>query len=472
MNINASHHTTGVSSYLTLTCSALLLAGCSSLSSTVTPAPAAAKNTQAQTTQSTALVPVQWQAPHEAGRVKQELTGLFNTPELKQLVQQALRSNPNLQQTALRFKEQQLLTGQSRAAQLPTVNLNSSANRSGLETGGQSSRYSLGVSTNWEIDLWGKLADQSQASQYDLKATQADYQAARNSLAAQAVRHWISLTAQQQILSIEGQRIKALQNIEASSQAHFRAGNSQLAQLASTRRAKASSQASIIQRKATLEQTKRTLNVLLGKTPTAPLQVSGRLPQIRTPLTAVPSSVMGARPDLQAAYARIRSADKRTSVAYKQLLPSISLNPTYTQGGSNLSGLLSGNPAWQLLGQLTGNLFDGGVKKSNAQIQGVTAQRAALVYRETLLTALKEVEDALSQEVSAGQQLVALTEADRQANLSVTSYRSQFRAGTANVTDVLNAEQSTYDTRINLLETQRTRLENRINLAIALGIGI
>ena len=471
MNNNTHDYAAGASGRLIGVCSAVLLGGCSSFSSIIS-TPTVAKPTQAESAQRTGLVPVQWQAPHEAGRVKQDLLGVFNTPTLQPFIQQALRNNPNLQQTALRLKEQRLLSGQSRAAALPIVNLSSSAQRSGLETGAETTRYNLGLSANWEIDLWGKLADQAQAGQYDLKAAQADYQAARNSLSTQVVRHWISLVAQQHIIRIEQQRIKTLHAIEASSQARFQVGNSRLAPLASTRRAKVSAQVSLTQRQATLAQTKRAFNVLLGKTPTAPLQITGHLPQIRTPVANVPASVMGARPDLQAAYARMRSADLRTAVAYKQLLPGISLSPNYTQSGSQLSGLLSGNPAWQLLGQLTGNLFDGGIKKSNAQIQASGAQRAALAYRATLLTALQEVEDALNQEASTGQQLVAMQEADRQAHLSLISYQAQFRTGLAPLTEVLNAQQSTYDTQINLLEIRRSRLENRINLALALGLGL
>lgn len=420
--------------------------------------------------QAKAALPKQWQAPHTYHATQQQLTKLFNTPALNTLVRKALTQNINLQQTALRLKEQGLLVKQSRAARLPNVSSTLNRTRSG-NNAAVNTQYNLGVTANWEIDLWGKLANQEQASRYEQQATKADYEAAKRSLAAQVIRHWISLATQKQVIQLEQQRLQRLQRIAKSANTHFSAGNRNFAALSAARSNIAQTQATLLQRKETLKTTQRALNVLLGQVPTAVLNTPTHLPQIRVPTARIPSEVIGSRLDVQAAFARLQAADKNTQVAYKQLLPTISLTPSINQQ-SAFRQLLSGDAAWQLVSQLTGTLFDGGQKRTNVAIQKSATQRAALTYRQTLLTALSEVENALSQESSYTQQLQALAQTYHQARQSQAAYQAQYQQGQASLSDFVNAENATFNARISQLETQRQQLENRINLALALGMGI
>ncbi|RVU82803.1 TolC family protein [Leucothrix sargassi] len=420
------------------------------------------------------LVSVQWQAPHQAGDLQRNLSQAFDIPELKQLIQTALKNNPSLEQSAIKVKEQGLLTRQYRAARLPSVSLDGSGSHAGENSSTTAKDYQIGFSSQWEIDLWGKLADQALSSALEEKATQADYQAARNSLASELARYWVSLAAQKQILQLEQKRLVNLRKIEHTETLNFQSGLStnDVSQLASARSSIATTQSGIAERQETLKETQRAFNVLLGKTPTAELKTPSRLPKINQPMASVPSVVMGARPDLQAAFTRIQAADADIRVAYKDLLPSINLSPTLSQTGSGLSNLLSGNVAWQLLASLTTTLFDGGSSKLTVTQKQYAAQTAALSYRETLLTALTEVEDALSLESSYQKQIVFLNQVIKQGNVSLNYYRTQYAQGLGEFDDSLTAEQSTIDNQVNLLEIQRSQLENRIELILALGMGI
>lgn len=426
--------------------------------------------TTKKTTQS--QLPKTWQAPYKSGKTQQQLTSLFKTASLQAIVQKALANNLDLQQTALRLKEQGLLNKQTRAAQLPTINSNISHTRAGGNNLSSTTQYNLGVSASWEIDLWGKLADQTQANRYELKATHTDYEVAKRSLVAQVMRHWVSLATQQQIIAIEQQRIRNLQRTANSRQTHFESGNSNLAAWLAAKSNITRTQANLLQRKETLQATKRTLNILLGQTPQQSLQLPQHLPSIRVSITHIPSEVISQRLDIQAAFLRLQAADKTTQIAYKQLLPTISLTPSISSNQNRLSQLLSGDLALQFLSQLSGTLWDGGQKHLNAQIQRSTTQRAALTYQQTLLNALLDVEDKLGQENSYTQQLKALTQTLQQVKQSQQVYQTQYQQGTASLGDLVSAQNTTFDTHISFLETQRNQLENRINLALALGLGI
>jgi outer membrane protein TolC len=171
----------------------VLLAGCSTiqLPETVNDSHSTAAKQSQQS-----LVATQWQAPHQAGALQRDLTQVLKTPALNQLIQTALRNNPDLGQSALRLKEQGLLVRQVRAAQLPAISLDGLRTQTGEGSSTTAKSYQIGFSSSWEIDLWGRLADETRTAKLDQAALQADHQAARNSLASQVARHWVSLDAQ------------------------------------------------------------------------------------------------------------------------------------------------------------------------------------------------------------------------------------------------------------------------------------
>ena len=119
-------------------------------------------------------------------------------------------------------------------------------------------------------------------------------------------------------------------------------------------------------------------------------------PQVVTPLADLPDQTLQRRPDLQAAYFAIEAADLRTSVAYKDLLPSISLEAAFEDLSDSPQSLLLTDPVWALLGQLSAPLFQGGKLKSAAEVAELQTAQSYQSYRETLLEAIMEVDNALS----------------------------------------------------------------------------
>lgn len=138
----------------------------------------------------------------------------------------------------------------------------------------------------------------------------------------------------------------------------------------------------------------RTLATLSGQR-LLNLEYSLVLPEVLLPLAGLPEQTLERRPDLKSAYHRISARDYQTRVAYKALLPSIDLQTALLSTAASPSGILTTSPGWLLLGGLTAPLFNGGQLRSQAEIAKLETEQAYWQFRNTLLTAVQEVEDTL-----------------------------------------------------------------------------
>lgn len=441
------------------------LSACSSINNQSIPS----RDVQAQS------VPRQWQEPSASAQATlgDQLLDLMNSPALTQVVHQTLVTNYDLRQTALRLKEQRLLERRTDAAHKPDLNLNLNTQRAREDAISNSHRLSLDLS--WELDVWGRLADQSRAAGADTRAVELDYQAAANSLAARTIQRWIDIALRAQIIRAERQWVSSLTDTEAVIGERFRNGlgsGNALADLETARAATAQVRASLAAREQAQRNAYRQLAALQGVVVSHELPQPEDIPLIDTPPPRLPAEMIAQRPDLQAAYQRIVATDAQAAVAHKALLPSFTLSASLSQTRPVLNDLLSGSNAWSLLGRLTAPLFNAGRLKADAEIADLRAERSYLAYQQTLLNALNEVETALGQEAALAEQQKQLQVALQHSEASLAHYRARYRDGLNDILDLLNAKQSAFSARIQLLQTQQTRLTNRITLGLALGMGV
>lgn len=444
---------------------ALTVSACSSVN--YQPAPQRAEQALA--------VPDSWQesAPESGTVLSRQLLDLIDNPQLTELVQQTLAANYDLRQTALRLREQQLLVGRTDAARLPELNLNLNSQRSGDTSTATSHALSLDLS--WELDVWGRLADQTRSAEASLESQRLDYQAAANSLAGRVIQGWIDIALRAQMIKAEQYWLISLTDTEAVVTDRYRSGlsgSNGLADLEAARAATARVKASLAARQQAQRDAQRQLIALQGVFGQPLKNLPAQLPEIANPPLQLPVEVMEERPDLQAAYRRILAADADTAVAHKALLPAFSLSASLSQTRPQLGDLLTGSTAWNLLGSLTAPLFDGGRRKADAEIAELAAERSYLAYQQTLLTALNEVETALGQEAALAEQQIQLQAALRHSEASLAHYQARYRDGLNDILDLLNAQQSAFDARIQLLQTRQARLTNRVTLGLAMGMGI
>ncbi len=214
------------------------------------------------------------------------------------------------------------------------------------------------------------------------------------------------------------------------------------------------------------------LKTLLGRIGTESLEVKSLYPEVLTPLADLPEQTLQRRPDLQAAYFAIESDNLKTSVAYKDLLPTVSLEAALKDIGDSLESLLLTDPVWALLGQLTAPLFQGGKLRAEAEIAELTTAQSFEVYRETLLEAISEVENALSFEQSLTARQQHITSALSSARNSLERYQESYRSGLVDILDLLTVQEKTFDLAAQLDNLIYERLTNRIDLGLALGLGV
>ena len=410
-------------------------------------------------------------------------------PHLAGFIDEALSSNASLQQSLITLRKAQVAIDSAKADRNLNVDASISASKSettnssastssntnsSTSSSSSSPSYSASMNVSWELDLWQKISDGISAANLDAASARASYQSARDSLVANVVRSYIDVLTQQQLLNIEQSRLTVLENNEAVILKRYSTGLGSLDDLDTARTSSANTRATIAQYENALLTAKRTLAVLLGRQNQSlnELNTQVNFPDVLLPLTTLPKQDLARRPDLQAAFYALKATEFEVDVAYKALLPSISLSASLSDNDSTPSQALFTNPLWSLLGQMTAPLFQGGALRAQIEDAKLTSANAWWQYRETLLTAVQETQNALDSETALSARIshtnVALANAER----SVSTIEGQYRQGLADILDLL----SVYETRFNLqaqaVELHAQKLQNRIDLGLALGLGV
>ena len=420
------------------------------------------------------------------------LTDVIDIKELPHLagyIDEALSSNASLQQSLITLRKAQVAIDSAKADRNLNVDASFSASKSettnssastssntnsSTSSNSSSPSYSASMNVSWELDLWQKISDGISAANLDAASARASYQSARDSLVANVVRSYIDVLTQQQLLNIEQSRLTVLENNEAVILKRYSTGLGSLDDLDTARTSSANTRATIAQYENALLTAKRTLAVLLGRQNQSlnELNTQVNFPDVLLPLTTLPKQDLARRPDLQAAFYALKATEFEVDVAYKALLPSISLSASLSDNDSTPSQALFTNPLWSLLGQMTAPLFQGGALRAQIEDAKLTSANAWWQYRETLLTAVQETQNALDSETALSARISHTNVAIANAERSVSTIEGQYRQGLADILDLL----SVYDTRFNLqaqaVELHAQKLQNRIDLGLALGLGV
>ncbi|GGB84347.1 adeC/adeK/oprM family multidrug efflux complex outer membrane factor [Marinobacterium zhoushanense] len=396
------------------------------------------------------------------------LTELINSQELQSLVSEALANNPGLQQTLLALEQSKTQLRQKRGDRYPELEAGFSASN----TKDSDSQYTGSLTLNWQLDLWQHIEDGINAAEQSQFQQQETYQAARDTLASETMSSWLSLISQKRSLAIERQRLNTLERNEQFILQRYQRGLGTLDDLDSARSSTLSTRASARELEQSIREGERALNSLLGRVTDNPYQVPDEYPNVEKPLAELPEQTLARRPDLQAAWHAIAAAEKDASVAYKDLLPRIDVQAALEDIAASPGDALLTDPVWSLLGQLTAPLFQGGKLKAAVEIANLESAIQYQNYRETLLTAVEEVRNALAREQALSERQAYIQQALETQRLTLTRYQDKYRAGNATILELLDVQGQTYDLEAQLDTLTFNRLDNRITLALALGLGV
>ncbi len=425
-------------------------------------------------------VPSSWSSATEAETRQPPLPfpDSFDDPALAALIEEAIGNNFDLRAAAARVRAARAnaaIGGADRAPQI-AASLNASRAKRATVVGGTvisgiSNYFQSGVEIRWEADLWGRLGHQARAATLELAATEADYRAARLSLAANIARRWFNLIEARRQLELTRRTVADSRRVLESITAGYRSGISSPAELEQARSNLANAESRLTVRQERLTREKLLLQTLLGRYPAPSMKPPATLPELKTPIPAgLPADLLTRRPDLLAAEHRLRAADERLRQAAKNRLPRIQLTASGGTSSDELQDLLDGDRLiWSLVGGLTAPLFQGGRLKANQALARANAEQAMNQYAQTLLEAFREVEGALSTAPLLAARERALAEAVAAAERGARQARDQYRAGLGTAQAWLEARQRLYNAQSALLEVKNLRLQNRIDLHLALG---
>lgn len=331
--------------------------------------------------------------------------------------------------------------------------------------------YSLGAQFNWELDLWGRLTDETRAAYKDAKASLADFEGARLSVAGAVVQSWFGLIEARQQRELAERDVAARESNLRVTERRYERGVASSLDVRLSRSALGSSQANLAFRQRTEKAASRSLEVLLGRYPAAELAAAESLPELPELTGAgAPGDILARRPDLVAAEARMEANGLRARAARKAILPRLTLSSQIGAGGPDLSDIfdperLAGNIAAGIFQPL----FQGGRVRANAKRQRAVAESSLLSYAQTALQAYEEAENAIDAETFLAASESALKLAYEEAAAAEDLTERRYASGTATIFDLLNAQTRRISAESSYIQAQRQRVSNRVALYLAIG---
>ncbi len=402
----------------------------------------------------------------------------FDSPVLTALVDEAVQSNFNLAAAAARVRAARARAKITNADRLPQIELEFSSQRTkNLFQGAMTSegitrnRFTVDAGISWEADIWDRLGNLTRAAVADASATAADYRAARLSLAAQVARAWFAaIEAKQQRKLSRTVADYFRQSLEVT-EARYRLGIGSSLDVRLSRANVAGAGADLAQRKRELDAAVRDLDTLLGRYPDGKLELPEELPVLaRKVPTGLPSGLLERRPDLIAARDRLTASSERVHEANKNMLPRLQLTASGGTVSDDFNKILDFDSiVWSLFAGLTQPIYQGGRLKAQRILAMADNREVWAQYAQAVLDAFREVESTLAAESLFAQQEEALTNAAEESLEAALQAFDQYGRGLSDIITLLESQRRAVTSESSRLLIARLRLENRVNLYLALG---
>jgi NodT family efflux transporter outer membrane factor (OMF) lipoprotein len=401
----------------------------------------------------------------------------FNDDQLNALVEEALANNYSLQQSWARLKQARVLAVISGAQRYPALNLGSDASvtRRRVSDGQSASTdtvevYSVGLSSSYEVDLWGRIRSEKEAATLSAEASREDLNAAAVTLTANVASRWIGVLSQRMQKQLLERQLEANITLEELVELRFRKSLASALDVFQQRQLVAQSRSQIPLVERSERQLLNELALLLGRTPFRIPQITSQAFEIpaQVPATGLPVQLLTARPDIQGAMRRLEAADWNVASAKADRLPRLDLSAGATYQAQELN-LLWDNWLLNLVGTITAPLLDGGRRKAEVQRLEAVVEENLAAYRQTILAAVQEVEDALVGEEKLQAHLEALqTQLDAAKN-ALNEARSRYRSGLSDYLPVLTQLVTVQNLERTTIQRKADLLVARVNLHRALG---
>lgn len=398
----------------------------------------------------------------------------FGDPALDAIVEQALANNLDLAVAATRLRQAREALVQTRAGRLPAIGASAGVSQDADFDGNDRRTLSLGADASYEADLFGGVRRGIEASRADLEAAGYDLATVRIAIVGEVVTNYIQARlAQAQLATARDTLGIADENLEIAGW-RVRAGLVSSLDSEQARGARAQAAASIPNIERNFASATYRLAVLTGQAPgalTASLSAPRPIPSGPDAIAVgIPAATLRQRPDVRSAERALAAQTARIGVAEAALRPGLRINGNIGSSALGIGGLFDAI-AGNLFAGLTQTIFDGGRLRSQVRGQEAAAEGALAGYRQSVLTALEDVENGLVALRAAQQRqrefVTALDASNNQAILA----RSLYRSGLTDFQTQLEAERSLLAARDGLNSSRAEQALAIVQLYRALGGG-
>ena len=404
----------------------------------------------------------------------------FNDPQLVKIIEEALEHNYNLVAAAFRLDAQIAGSRFAGSSIWPTIMGSATRNKSlrnsseGRSQESRNENFGLNARFNWEIDLWGKVRNGYKGDLADIQSAQADYAATRLSIAGRVAQAWYDAIESTQQYDLAERTQEALESSAVIVEENFRRGIARALDVRLVRANVASNRSTLETRLRNRDSSIRLLETFLGRYPSRELEIATTLPEISGPIPAgLPSDLLLRRPDVISAERNFAATEQRKSETSKARFPSFNLN--YSRGTSardyqNITKFFD-QRVWNRNLSIGQTLFQGGRLRANHKRAKANYEVALATYSSTVLTAFREVENALNNQSSFERDYDLQKIAAEESTAAEQLAWEEYGRGLSTITTALDAVRRNITAQRALIQVSNQRVQSRIDLYLALGGG-
>lgn len=397
---------------------------------------------------------------------------LYQDESLAQLLNQLNTSNQKLREAEAAWREARALVGSSRSALYPQATGQLGSTRRGDDQGvSKTNEVALGLS--WQLDIWGQVRRQVEASAAKAQASAAEWAGVRLSQQSELVQNYLQLRVIDEEMRLLDASITAYQRSLRTTENRYQAGMVTRADVAQALTQLRNTQAQRLDLEWQRARYEHAIALLVGSTPNA-VQVasSDHLPAVPALPMTVASTLLERRPDIAAAERQVMAANAEIGVAQTAYFPDLTLSASGGYRGSNLADWISmPNRFWSIGPQFAMTLFDAGLRRSKMVQAQAAYDKQVARYRQTTLQAIGEVEDALAQLNVLAQEIEVQREALVASQESLRLIENQYEAGMVDYLAVSSAQTAALSSERTLLSLLGMQLTASVQLISAVGGG-
>ncbi|MGA1606286.1 MAG: efflux transporter outer membrane subunit [Planctomycetota bacterium] len=335
------------------------------------------------------------------------------------------------------------------------------------------SQFAASLNLSWEVDLWGRVRAASAAAEADLAAATEDLRGAQLSLAARTARAWFACVEARQQLELAEATAGSFARTEEMVRERFERGVRPALDFRLARSDHQEARALVELRRRQLDDLVRQLQVLTGRYPDSALEPAAGLPSLPGPVPGgLSAELVRRRPDLAAAEHRLAATDALLASSRANLYPRIALTSSAGTSSNDLADLGDLDfRVWSIGANLFAPLLDGGRIRADIDEKDARRREALALFGSTALQAYREVETALAATPLLDAEWERRSEAVAEAEAARTLSEDRYARGLVPIDTLLNAQRRALAARTQFLAVARQRLDNRVQLILALGGG-